>query len=173
LNDQAFDLNTKSCEEIKECTGDITTQLSEKVVAMTREARELQKQIESFREVTNNMFDDQQSTLIKEFQEGVGGLMKQNLDNYDKLKVENNAQTKDIVKQIDASTENLTSMFEATNAHMDKINENINVKMEQTEDQFRKEMNAEITDLRSILSTIRSDIELMKSVLTKIDTKIH
>ena len=99
--------------------------------------------------------------------------MKQNLENFENLKKGNTSHTKEVITQIDQTTDSLSSIMEATNAHMDKTTENINENVQNTEEQFKKELNTEITDLRAILSTIRSDIELMKSVLTKVDSKVH
>jgi hypothetical protein len=74
---------------------------------------------------------------------------------------------------ISDTTDTLSSNLESTNQHLDEVNQNVNEVIKQTELQFSKELKTEITDVRNILSAIRSDIELMKSVLTKLDGKIH
>ena len=168
LSDQANSLGKQSSKAIT----DLSKEISNKFSGMSKDIKELHESITNFHEGTNNILDDQQNTIITEFQEGIGGLMKQNLDNVDNMKKEFVEQTTQVLGRMDETTENLTSIFEATNAHMDKINENINNNIKLTEEEFKKEIKTEITDLRTTISTIRSDIELMKSVLTKLDSKI-
>lgn len=165
INDQAINFNDVSIDSMDK--------ISNLVTKIDTDLNNTKEQVTTFQEATNNRFDDQQNALINEFQEGIGGLMKQNLENYEELKELKTGQTKDITTRIDESTENLTTIIEATNEHLDKIFENTKEGIKNSETELKKELATEITDLRSILSTIRSDIELMKSVLTKIDTKVH
>jgi hypothetical protein len=147
--------------------------LSEKLKDIGNNLLDTQEQVVTFQDATNNRFDDSQNTVLSEFQEGVGGLMKQNLDNFENLKKHDAAQTKEIVGQIDETTNNLLTVLDATNDHMNKVNDNINENMKHTEEQYTKDLKGEMADLKTILGTIQSDINLMKSVLTKIDTKVH
>jgi regulator of replication initiation timing len=165
INEQAVNFNDNTKKSLREIT--------DKVTEIGHNILDTQEQVITLQDATNNRFDESQSTLLKEFQEGIGGLMKQNLDNFDKVKKSENGQTREISARIDESTENLTSILEATNEHLDKVNENINHSMKLTEDQFTKDLKGEMTDLKTILGTIQSDINLMKSVLTKLDTKVH
>ncbi len=165
LNEQVATIDNKNSEQNKELTKMITK--------IDEELSSSKEQLTTFQDATNNMFDDQQNALITEFQEGIGGLMKQNLDNLKKIEKLDTSQKNDIIGRIDESTENITSIIEATNSHMDKINEQIGDNLKETEKGIDKEFKKEIADVRSILSTIRSDIELMKSVLTKLDSKVH
>ena len=147
--------------------------MTDKLSAVRADINKTEEHITVFQEATNHMIDDQQNAIIKEFQGGIGGLLKHNLENFGKLGKDNTTVKKDIANKIDETTENLTSIFDATNKHLDKVYDQIKEDMKLTENEYRKDMNKEITDLRAILSTIRSDIELMKSVLTKVDAKIH
>ncbi len=165
LNEQISEVDNKNTKYLKE--------LSEQVKNTDKKIVSTQEQITSFQEASNNMFDDQQNTIISEIQEGIGGLMKQNLDNFKKLEKIETTQTANVTSRIDETTENLTSIIEATNEHLDKINEHVKDSIVNSESEIKKELNTEVSDIRAILSTIRSDIELMKSVLTKIDTKVH
>jgi hypothetical protein len=159
--------------ELEDKNSKATEELSDKIVNVGSDLTKTDEKLTTFQETTNNMFDEQQNVLISEFQEGVGGLMKQNLDNFGKTEKSLISQKDNIIKRLDESTEDLTSIMEATNEHLEKINNNIDESIKHSEDSIVKEMRDEVTDLRAILSTIRSDIELMKSVLTKVDSKIH
>ncbi|WP_455392564.1 hypothetical protein [[Eubacterium] cellulosolvens] len=165
FNEQFMDMDYKNTESVKK--------LSEKVTKVEDQIQNSNERLMNFQEATNNMFDDQQKILITEFQQGVGGIMKQNLENFEKIKKVDSDQTKEIIIRMDESTENLTSIIEATNEHLEKLNTQTKENIKSSEDNVKKELKNEITDVRAILSTIRSDIELMKSVLTKLDTKIH
>lgn len=147
--------------------------ISEKLTEIGNNLLDTQEQVVTFQDATNNRFDESQNAILSEFQEGVGGLMKQNLDNFENLKKHDTAQSNEIIAQIDETTNNLITVIDATNEHMNKVNDNINENMKRTEDQFSKALKGEMTDIKTILGTIQSDINLMKSVLTKIDTKVH
>ena len=165
LNDtvaEECDNNTQSFKIVNKSLTDLSEDL-----------KNTEEHLSTFQEATNNRFDDQQNVIITEFQEGVGGLIKQNLDASDKTEKLMKAQTKELTSRVDESSESLTSIIEATNEHLDKVAEHMKEHIKSTESQIKKELNTEVTDLRTILSTIRSDIELMKSVLTKVDSKIH
>jgi hypothetical protein len=147
--------------------------VNKSLTELSKDLKNTEEHLSTFQEATNNMFDDQQKTIVTEFQEGVGGLMKQNLDTSNKTEKLMKAETKELTTRVDESSENLTSIIEATNEHLDKVAGHVKEHIKSTESQIKKELNTEVTDLRTILSTIRSDIELMKSVLTKVDSKIH
>lgn len=152
---------------------ELSSQFNENIANVKNELNNVQERLVNFQEANNNMLDDQTKSLIAEFQEGVGGLLKQNLDNVENL-VKNSDDMKNlVVTKVDESKDDLKSVLEATNEHIENINHNINENIKQTELQFNKELKTEVSDIRGILSAIRSDIELMKSVLTKLDTKIH
>lgn len=166
------ELNDKVSEVIDNNTQSFKI-VNKSITEISKDLKNTEEHISTFQEATNNMFDDQQNAIVTEFQEGVGGLMKQNLDTSDKAEEQLKAQTKELTSRVDESSESLTSIIEATNEHLDKVAEHIKDHIKSTESQIKKELNTEVTDLRTILSTIRSDIELMKSVLTKVDSKIH
>jgi gas vesicle protein len=152
---------------------DLSSQFTENTSTLKNDLSEIHERVINFQEANNNMIDDQTKTLIQEFQEGIGGLMKQNLDNIENLIKHNDDIKNQVASKIDDSKNDLNSVLDATNEHLDKANQNINETIKQTELQFNKELKSEISDVRGILSTIRGDIELMKSVLTKLDNKIH
>jgi hypothetical protein len=160
-------------QELGKSNSESFTKLTEGVSGVQSGVDEVKERISNFQEANSNILDDLQGAIVNEFQEGVGALMKQNLDESKSSKTFLNEQKKEIIKQIDESVENFSSILEATNEHMDKVNENVNSAVSHSEKELKKELNKEIADMRSILSTIRSDIELMKSVLTKVDSKIH
>jgi hypothetical protein len=159
--------------KVDEKTSETINEVFNKLSSIRADLNKTEEHVTVFQEATNNMIDDQQNAIITEFQGGIGGLMKQNLENFSKLGKDNTGLKKDINKKIDETTGTLTEIFDATNSHLDKVQEQIKEDMKLTENEYKKDMNKEITDLRAILSTIRSDIELMKSVLTKVDAKIH
>ena len=144
-----------------------------KILTLEKNIEDLQERVSSFQEVNTNMFDDQRSSLITEFQEGIGSVMKQNLESVETIRRNNEEFKNQTVSLINETTDTIASNQETTNQHLDEVNENVNEVIKQTELQFSKELKTEITDVRNILSVIRSDIELMKSVLTKLDNKIH
>ena len=133
----------------------------------------LKEKVNTIQETINNRFDDQNNLFTTEIQKGINGILKDYSLNSDKLSKLGTEQTKNIITRVDECTENLTSIIEATNDHLEKVNEHQKEYIKATETEFKKEFKSDIGDIRAILSTIRSDIELMKSVLTKIDTKIH
>ncbi len=169
ITDEINNLRSFSAEKFK----DITDQVNNRTIPLDKSLVELHERVVNFQDANNNMLDDQKSTLIGEFQEGIGGLMKQNLENVESIRKNNEEFKNQTISQINDSTDSLTSSLESINEHLEQVNQNVTENIKQTELQFGKELKTEITDVRNILSNIRSDIELMKSVLTKLDTKIH
>ena len=165
LKEQTTSNTKKNSESLKEQT----EQISEKISGASKDIKALHKRIDEFHEAVNNVLDDHRNALIGEFQEGVGGMMKQNLNNFENLKKEQITQTQAINERNDESNENIISMLEATNEHLDKVNDNISENLEKKEQQFTKDLKSEVTDIKTILGAIQSDINLMKSVLTKIE----
>jgi hypothetical protein len=154
-------------------TKELMDQFSNKMVSMEKQLTDLNDRVNNFQETNSNAVEDQKAMILTEFQEGIGGVLKQNLENVEAIR-KNNEDFKDqTITQINDSNDNLNSELEATNQHIEQVNQNITESIRQTELQFGKELKTEITDVRNILSNIRSDIELMKSVLTKLDGKIH
>jgi hypothetical protein len=165
FNEQMTSIDSNNAKSFKS--------LSEQLANLESLLKATDERVVTFQEATNNMLDDTQNLMVSEFQEGIGGLMKQNLENIENLKKSEASQTKKVIGRVDETSENITSIIEATNEHMNKLNAQTKDNLKSSESEIKKEFKGEITDIRAILSTIRSDIELMKSVLTKIDTKIH
>ncbi len=168
---ELIEQSTTSSENNVNAIQDISTQFSDKISKLGTEVKSLEKHMTTLHEATNNVLDDQQGAIIVEFQEGLGGVIKQNLDTHNKIIESETNSANSVMTRIDENAENLTSLFDATNEHIEKIHENINISLKNMEDEYNNELKTEITDVRSILSIIRSDIELMKSVLTKLDSK--
>jgi hypothetical protein len=169
ITDDIMGLREFSDEKFKETA----EMFANKIGLIEKNLVDLQERVSSFQEANNNMLDDQTNAVVTEFQEGIGSVMKQNLENVETIRRNNEEFKNQTVTLINDTTDTLSSNLESTNQHLDEVNQNVNEIIKQTELQFSKELKTEITDVRNILSAIRSDIELMKSVLTKLDSKIH
>jgi len=167
LNAQLVGLNEKLVQTLE----NQSEQLNGKLDGVSTNVGDISERVGNFHEAMNNVLDDSQRAIVNEFQEGVGALMKLNSENLDAMKINGAEVSEQIINQIENSTENLTTVLDATNEHIDKVNENMDVSVKNVESEISKQIDTEITDVRAILSSIRSDIELMKSVLTKLDNK--
>ncbi len=63
----------------------LTSLINDNVSALKSDLAELQERVINFQEANNNMIDDQTKVLTQEFQDGLGAVMKQNLDNVENL----------------------------------------------------------------------------------------
>jgi hypothetical protein len=142
--------------ELQEDFGNLKTELngevksiSEKVEHMDKNIDEMGSNMDKFREITTNVMDEHQNAFVSELKEAINT----------------------IGKNLDENTGNLTELFNSTNEHLDKIDENVARKLDESNENLQKELQREVTELRTSLSTIRGDIELMKSLLTKIDRR--
>jgi uncharacterized phage infection (PIP) family protein YhgE len=142
--------------ELQEDLGNLSRELTEEsksineqVEGMSNNINEMGSKMDNFREVTTNVMDEHQNAIASELKDAIATMRK----------------------NLDENTDNLTSLFNSTNEHLDKIDESIGVKLASTHEDIQKDLQREVAELRTSLSTIRSDIELMKSVLTKLDNR--
>jgi hypothetical protein len=172
LTSEKFTGMDEKIDEIDNKTIENLKGLSRQVDGVRKDVTENVTNIKNLHVGTTNMMDDMQTNTIREFQEGIGGLMKQNLDNFENINNMQSANLADLTTKLNDSKDDLTSVVEATNEHLDKIYEKLQDDVQKSNEDVKNEILEEITDLRStILSTIRNDIELMKSVVNKIDSK--
>ncbi len=132
----------------RELTEEVKT-ISEQVENMDNNLNEMGSKMDNFREVSTNVMDEHQNAIVSELKDAIATMGK----------------------NLDDNTDNLTSLFNSTNEHLDKIDESVGKKLDASQDNMQKDLQREVSELRTSLSTIRSDIELMKTVLTKLDSK--
>lgn len=153
--------------EIQDDFGNMSRDLTEEVKNISEQVGntsntidDMGTKMENFREITTNVLDEHQTHLASELK-----------DSMEALNTRNEESVGEMSKNLEDAVTNLTSLFNSTNEHLDKVSESVMKKMDDTTEDSKKELQREVSELRTSLSTVRSDIELMKSVLTKLDGK--
>ncbi len=133
--------------------------ISEQVENMSNTVNEMGSKMDNFREITTNVLDEHQTHLTSELKDSMENLNTKSAENVGEMS-----------KSLEETVTNLTSLFNSTNEHLDKVSDGLMTKMDDANEESRKDLQREVSELRTSLSTVRSDIELMKSVLMKLDS---
>lgn len=144
------DLDTK-IEPLKESAANLNNELTTTKNEVTEM---IDEKMSRHQETMNNVIEDQQKLIVAEIQ--------------DNLTQQTNLSKDSLESQAEKLAHRMDDMNSTMDEKINNMSESFNQKLQEFHDEYDKTFNREMNEMRTTLSTIRADIEIMKTLLTSI-----
>lgn len=147
---------TEGTEKLREFIGGVETRVNNRLTEVVRTTTAMGEQLNLHRDTMTNILEDQQNAIVGEVRHAT-----------ETINAQTNTKGDVVIERINALAQAIDALAKSTAEQINRLDRVLTQRINETAEASNKMFKKEVGEIRDVLSSVRSDIEIQKHLMVQ------